>query len=183
VEYDYNVKRTDDDIRKLAEAERTAPRKQEEPKPFRPLEAMIGKPALPLPAEGWINGNRPDLTGKPYLLHFWEATCPLSEDEVDRLTTLAKKGTIIVGMHPYGRTQEEVEKVIKDHKLNYPTFLDRDEENEAVAYSAQKIGGYPIREFSYYILVDARGRVAGHNRSLSELLEKSPDVLIAPSQE
>jgi len=38
---------------------------------LKPLTLLVGKPALPLPADGWVGGARPDLAGKPYLLHFW----------------------------------------------------------------------------------------------------------------
>jgi hypothetical protein len=75
---------------------------------------------------------------------------------------------------PGGEAPEEVEKVIRDQQLGYATFLAPAKSGDA------RIGGYPAGVFPYGILVDARGRVAGHG-SLSELLGKlGVEALMAP---
>jgi hypothetical protein len=60
----------------------------------------------------------------------------------------------------------EVERVIRDQDLRYPTFLARNS-----SPSSPKIGGYPAGVFPYCIVVDAQGQVAAHG-SLSELVQK-----------
>jgi hypothetical protein len=74
------------------------------------------------------------------------------------LKKLAEGGVIVLGMHPSGTPREEVEGVIRDQRLGYPTFLDGTNNQGAVL---EKIGGYPAGVFPYCILVDAGGRMAG----------------------
>jgi hypothetical protein len=94
-----------------------------------------------------------------------------------RLKTLAEQGAAVVGVHPAGTPAEDVEQVIRDQKLGYPTFLAAGKDADA---KNPKIGGYPAGVFPYYVLVDARGRVAGHG-FLSELLDEfGVDALLAP---
>src|SRR5439155_5624036 len=108
-----------------------------------------------------VGGRKPELAGKPYLLHFWATSCGPCKGDFPVLKSLAERGAVVVGMHPSGASAEEVEKVIRDHGLGYPTVLGKD----------KTVGEYPAVVFPYYILVEARGRVAGHG-FLSELLGK-----------
>ena len=178
IDTEYRANRADEEIRRLAEVEYS--KRLEGTKILNrlvePIAAMVGKPARPLPVEGWI-GNRPvGLTGKPYLLHFWATWCGPCKNDLPRLKTLTEKGVAVVGMHPSGTPREDVEKVIHDQQLGYPTFL-APAGNKDV--SAETIGGYPSGVFPYCILVDPQGRVAGHG-SLSELLERvGIDALMA----
>jgi RNA polymerase sigma factor (sigma-70 family) len=167
--YEYSAERTDEEIRKLADAEyRKQLQGQEEFKRVvKPFDALVGKPAPALPAEGWVGGSRPDVTGKPYLIHFWATSCGPCKGDMPRLKTLAEDGLIVVGMHPAGTPAADVEKVIREQKLGYPTFLATDKDADP---KRPTIGGYPAGVFPYYVLVDARGRVAAHG-FLSDLLE------------
>src|SRR5881396_3806841 len=123
---------------------------------LQPVEAMVGKRAPALPVTGWVGGRRPDPAGKPYLVHFWATWCGPCKNDLPRLKALAGRGAIIVGMHPSGTPAEEVEKVIRNRQLGYPTFLTVGKEGDA---SNPKIGGYPAGVFPYCILVDAKGQV------------------------
>jgi thiol-disulfide isomerase/thioredoxin len=121
-----------------------------------------------LPKAAWIGGQPPDLTGKPYLLHFWATWCGPCKNDLPRLKALAEKGVIILGMHPPATSAQEVEKAVLDQQLGHPTLLATGMVSDA---SNARIGGYPAGVFPYYIQVDAKGRVAGHG-SLSEILGK-----------
>jgi RNA polymerase sigma factor (sigma-70 family) len=170
VDYQYSARRTDEEIRKLADAEYQERLKgQEEVKrALQPLDALVGKQAPELPADGWVGGRRPELTGKPYLLHFWMTSCGPCKGDFPRLKALAENGVVIVGMHPAGTPVEDVERVIREANFGYPTFLDPARNPDA---KNPTIGGYPAVVFPYYVLVDAQGRVAGHG-FLSEILDK-----------
>jgi RNA polymerase sigma factor (sigma-70 family) len=171
VDYEYRADRTDGEVRKLAEAaysrrlEGTAIVKRL----VEPIGVMVGKAAPGLPETGWV-GNRPKgLAGRPYLLHFWATWCGPCKGDMPRLKSLAERGVIVLGMHPPGTPLEEVERVIRDQQLGYPTFLAEANNNDDAVI--KDIGGYPVGVFPYCILVDAQGRVAGHG-SLSEVLER-----------
>ncbi len=168
IDYEYRANLADDEIRQRAEAEYS--KRLEGQKILKrltqPVEAMVGKPAPRLPAAGWIGGQPPDLTGKPYLLHFWATWCGPCKNDLPRLKALAERGVIILGMHPPGTPPEEVEKAVLEQHLGHPTFLATGKDSDA---SNARIGGYPAGVFPYYIQVDAKGRVAGHG-SLSEIL-------------
>lgn len=69
-------------------------------------------------------------------------------------------------MHPAGTPAADVEKVIGDQKLGYPSLLATGKGGNAKDLT---IGGYPAGVFPYCVLVDAQGRVAGHG-PLSEVL-------------
>jgi RNA polymerase sigma factor (sigma-70 family) len=181
IDYDYRADRGDEEIRELAGIEYNKRLKGEEyvRRLTQPIDAMVGKPAPALPTTGWIGGRRPDLAGKPYLLHFWATWCGPCKNDLPRLKALAERGIHILGMHPSGTSREEVENFLRDQQLNYPTFLAPANMGEP---GHTKIGDYPAGVFPYGILVDAQGRVAGHG-SLSKLLETfGTDALISPAE-
>lgn len=163
VEYEYDDDRTSDEIQSLVNeklfdyarsalliGERTAP-----------IEAMVGKPAPPLPpaAKPWI-GEPPDLNGKRYLIHCWAEWCGPCKNDVPLLNSLAKN-TIVIGIHPSGTDMDQIRKAASETKMAYPT---------AVAPPGSKdMFGYPLALFPYCIEVDERGKVAKHG-SLREVL-------------
>jgi thiol-disulfide isomerase/thioredoxin len=182
VNYRYDPRRSDEEIQKMAEAEfkKSLQGQEEFKRVVQPLNALVGKPAPALPTEGWIGGLRPDVSGKPHLLHFWATWCGPCKSDLPRLKVLAEKGVMVVGMHPSGTSAQEVEKVIRDQKLGYPTFLASGKNQDT---KDPIIAGYPARVFPYCIVVDAQGQVAGHGL-LSDVLDKfGIDRLIAPKKD
>lgn len=123
-----------------------------------PIEQLVGQRAPELPADGWIGGVRPDLQGQPYLIHFWATWCGPCKSEFPFLKQLAEQDALIIGMHPAGTPAHEVEKVMQENQLPYPTLL------AAKTDSSRKIAGYPAAVFPYCILVDSQGNVAAHGR-------------------
>jgi hypothetical protein len=142
----------------------------------RSIEDMVGKPAPPLPTAGWIGGQPPDVTGKPYLLQFWAACCDLCKEDLPTLTTLTALGATVLGMHPFGTPVEDVETIIRDQQLGYPTFV----ATKKLDIRNPRIGPYPAGVFPYYVRIDAQGRVAGHG-FLSVLLDKYGVALLLPA--
>src|SRR5262249_55972726 len=104
----------------------------------KPVARLVGKPAPPLPGEGWVGGKRPDFAGKPYLLHFWATRCGPCKNDLPRLKELAAAGVLVVGVHPSGTPAEDVAKAIAEQKLGYPTVVSADLGRESV-------GGYPVK--------------------------------------
>ena len=122
---------------------------------LKPLTLLVGKPAKPLPADGWVGGARPDLAGKPYLLHFWATWCGPCKNDLPQLTEMAAKGVVVIGMHPSGTAADDIAKVVADRKLGYPTLV-------SAAAGRETVGGYPVALFPYCVAVDAKGNVAAH---------------------
>src|SRR5262249_8009305 len=58
--YQYSATRADEEIRKLADAEykQQLQGQEEFRRIVRPLDALVGKPAPALPADGWVGGRR-----------------------------------------------------------------------------------------------------------------------------
>jgi thiol-disulfide isomerase/thioredoxin len=168
VDYKYGDRRTDDAIRAKADEQyRKQLQSQEEiVRALKPIAAMVGKPAPELPAGGWVGGRRPDLAGKPYLVHFWATTCGPCKGDNPRLKKLSEQGLTVVGLHPPGVPADELERVIRDQSMPYPTLV-----------GDGKDGGYPFAVFPYCVLVDARGRVATHG-FLSELTPAVESALL-----
>jgi thiol-disulfide isomerase/thioredoxin len=179
VDFQYRADHTDEEIRQMADIEYQKRLQGQEvlKRLTQPIEALVGKQAPALSADGWVGGPRPDLTGKPYLLHFWATWCGPCKNDLPLLKTLAEQGIVIVGLHPPGTPIEEVEKAVREQDFGSPTWLATGKGGEA---DSQRIGDYPAGVYPYYILVDAQGRVAAHGH-LSELLDKvGVGAMVAP---
>jgi thiol-disulfide isomerase/thioredoxin len=131
-----------------------------------PMVKMVGQAAPVLPDEGWI-GERPQLAGKPYLIHFWAAWCGPCKNDYELLNRVAKNRCII-GIHPAGTPQEKVEVAVKEAQLTYPTLVSAESKDELVA-------GYPVKMYPYCVVVDSKGKIAAHGR-LTEVAEAFGDL-------
>jgi len=178
VNYDYHADRTEAEILKMVDTEYRK-RVQDQALVDRlkePIEKMVGHPAPALPQHGWVGGARPDLAGKPYLVHFWAIWCGPCKNDFPLLRQMAGQGARIVGMHPAGVSSEEVEEVLAESKLGYPTYLASKDDSRA---GGRIIAGYPVGIFPYYILIDAHGNVVAHgslHENNSELLARFRDL-------
>jgi RNA polymerase sigma factor (sigma-70 family) len=170
VDYKYRADRTDDEIRKTADAAYQQQLKDAElvKRLVEPFEAMVGTPAPALPAEGWVGGKRPDVAGKPYLLHFWATWCGPCKNDLPLLKRLAEQGVVVVGMHPAGTPAAEVGKAVRAHEMSWPSLVAA---GKGRAGGVEDIAGYRVGVFPYAVLVDGKGRVAAHGQ-LSTLVDK-----------
>lgn len=139
-----------------------------------PVARLVGKPAPALPVDGWVGGKRPDLAGKPHLLHFWATWCGPCKNDLPRLKELAAAGVVVVGVHPSGTPADEVTKAVADRGLGYPTVVSSGPGREAVT-------GYPVKLFPYCVAVDARGNVAAHG-SLDQVLRAVGRSALTPDK-
>ena len=154
VEYPFNKDRTEEEIQTLVNDRllQFARSEIQVEKAQSPFTKLTGKPAPELGMEGWI-GDRPELTGKRYLIHFWAAWCGPCKNDVPLLNSIAKS-RIVIGVHPGDTTIEQVTKVVKDYKMVYPTVV--------APRDAQDVMGYPAKMFPYCVEVDEQGHVAKH---------------------
>lgn len=160
VQYQYRSDRPESEIKELANLKQQEQLKDKAliAKLREPYQELIGKPAPQLPEKGWVGGTRPQLTGQPYLIHYWAAWCGPCKSDYPLLAQLAKGGAIIIGLHPAGTDASDVEKAMAEINFKHPTYLAQD----ATGGDDHKIAGYPSNMFPYYLLVDANGIVAAH---------------------
>jgi beta-lactamase regulating signal transducer with metallopeptidase domain/thiol-disulfide isomerase/thioredoxin len=154
VDFKFDATRTEADIQVLVDEQmleygRAAILTEQAESPFRQL---IGKPAPPLPATGWV-GTRPDVAGKRYLIQIWAAWCGPCKNDIPVLNALAKD-RIIIGFHPADTPLEQVEQAMSDSKMQYPTAV--------APRGAKDVLGYPAKMFPYYVEVDEQGNIAKH---------------------
>jgi len=124
-----------------------------------PIEALIGRPAPPLPTDGeWINA-RPlcweDLRGKVVLLDFWATWCAPCIQAIPELNALQDRyrrhGLVVIGIC-HERGAERMAEVARQSRIRYPIVAD----NGLATIRAYRVDTYPD-----YYLVDRAGRVRG----------------------
>ena len=147
---------------------------------------LIGKPAPALPTEEWLN-SKPltwaDLHGKIVVLKFWSIGCGPCYNDLSILSDPYNPGKspqdnekkagelpiVFIGVHAPGNIREEIEKVLKKHKLGAPICIDCAGPGKAAwgEFFAQcEIRGMPT-----YVAVDEEGRYLAERTWLSEIME------------
>lgn len=161
VDYEYHADRTGAEILEMVDALLQERQKDAEilGRLKQAFEQMVSRRAPALPEAGWVGGSRPDVAGKPYLIHIWATWCGPCKRDFDTLKRLATGGSLIVGLHPSGTSAADVEEAMEGSGLGHPTFVQSEDHSPAGRHT---IGGYPATIFPYYILVDADGNVATH---------------------
>lgn len=177
VDYEYKRDRKLGEVLQLVDAQRQKQLADAElvKRAIAPIAALVGKPAPVMPSEGWIGGAPPQLSDRPFLIHFWAVWCGPCKNDLPQLKRLAAEGLPIVGMHPAGTSAEDVGKVIEEQQLGYPTYL----ASATTDADARNIAGYPVAMFPYCILLDRKGRVAAHGALKPELIVKFRALLQA----
>jgi thiol-disulfide isomerase/thioredoxin len=160
VDYKYSKDRSNTEIMKLVDEafERQMKDQLVVEQAKKPYESMIGKPAPKLPEQNWVGGQRPELGGKPYLVHLWATWCGPCKNDVPLLKRFSAAGGIVIGMHPGGTTTEEVTATIKAGELSYPTYVSP----ETTSADNPTIAGYPATMYPYCVLVNGKGMVVAH---------------------
>jgi thiol-disulfide isomerase/thioredoxin len=122
-------------------------------------DALIGKPALALPKDGWLNGQAQswdNLRGKPVVLLFWSEWC----GPCKAFLPLLRKADLvhIIGVHTPGSKRADIEKALKEEKGDAPVCID------PVVPGGPKSWGSLFRDYRLSglpsaVLVDADGKI------------------------
>lgn len=91
-----------------------------------------------------------DITGKPYILHFWASWCPICRFEQDNIQALSRDHRVIsVAMQSGDRA--EVQKYMQEHGLSFMTLIDE---------NGQLAGRFGIRGVPTTLLINRQGEIA-----------------------
>jgi RNA polymerase sigma factor (sigma-70 family) len=122
-------------------------------------DALVGKPALALPKEGWLNSKAlswKDLRGKPVVLLFWAEWCGPCHGDVPML----RKMDLVhfIGVHTPGSKRADIEKALKEAKADAPVCIDPAEPGGPKSWGSM-FRGYRLSGLPSAVLVDADGKI------------------------
>jgi RNA polymerase sigma factor (sigma-70 family) len=122
-------------------------------------DALIGKPALTLPKDGWLNGRAvswQDLRGKPVVLLFWAEWCGPCHAYVPMLrkTDLVQ----IIGVHTPGSKRADIEKALKEAKADGPICIEPVLPGGPRSWGSL-FRGYRLSGLPSAVLVDPDGKI------------------------
>jgi thiol-disulfide isomerase/thioredoxin len=139
---------------------------------------LIGKPALALPKEGWLNSQPlswKDLRGSPIVLLFWSEWCGPCHSFVP---LLRKEDRVrIIGVHTPGSNQADVEKALKEAKADAPVCIDPAQPGGPKTWGTL-FGGYRLSGLPSAVLVDADGKIAALGDPL-DIMKRMRDLMKA----
>jgi thiol-disulfide isomerase/thioredoxin len=156
--YKYKKDRTQAEWEALRAESRKALAEEHKAKARR--DELIGKPALALPKEGWLNSQPhswQDLRGRPIVLLFWAEWCGPCHGFVPMLRQADL--VHIIGVHTPGSKRADIEKVLKEAKADAPVCIDPAIPGGPASWGSMH-KGYRLRGVPSAVLVDADGKIA-----------------------
>lgn len=101
--------------------------------------------------------------GKPLVVNFWARWCPPCRAEIPELNAFQKthQGRIEVVGIGIEDDAAAVKTFVREHAMNYPVFLARDQSQSLMTALGNRRGGLP-----YTLFIDRHGRVVGQKLGL-----------------
>jgi peroxiredoxin len=141
------------------------------------IDAMIGAVPPSLPNENWINSRAlswRDFTGRAVVVHFFADSVRLCEPDLiwlaEESEPLAKKGILIVGIHPPNNV-ESVTRFVSKHGLKYPICIDGPPPDWSASWG--RLGdAFDVRIVPTTVLVGPDGKIRGQG-TVGSVLRKA----------
>ncbi|HEX7445947.1 MAG TPA: TlpA disulfide reductase family protein [Pirellulales bacterium] len=146
--------------------------------------ALIGRPAPPLVGERWLNGEPRTwdaLAGNVVILFFWAEWAADLQDELAQLAVacpeLAEAGIQVIGVHPAGSKQPEIEEAIRECKITWPVCIDRAHPDGHLWGSLCE--SLQVEYLPSAFVIDAQARIAAEGR-LAEMIAEARELAKKP---
>ncbi|HNO77467.1 MAG TPA: TlpA disulfide reductase family protein [Phycisphaerae bacterium] len=135
---------------------------------------LIGKTAPPFPKGVWINSQPmtwKDLAGKVVVLDFWSTTCGPCRAHLPQMNEFNKlrdkTNVVVIGIHSAERDASVVEKFVKEHKFEYPIFVET-RGNAPDASFGKLFDDFAVAGIPHTAIVDKDGYIAQSGGSFLE---------------
>lgn len=146
--------------------------------------SLIGRPAPPLVGERWMNGEPQSwdaLAGKVVILFFWAEWFADPQGELAQLAVtreeLAESGIVLIGIHPAGSKQRELDEAIREFKITWPICIDRARPHGHLWGSLCE--SLQVEYLPSTFVIDAQARIAAHGR-LADMIAKARELAKKP---
>ncbi len=131
------------------------------------MDARIGRPAFEFAESNWLNSdprNWKSLSGNIVILEFWATWCGPCHNDFQYLKKThgnEDSGIKVISVHSPGTPLEEIQAMVKEHKLDYPVYVDLAADENHPNWGEMS-GWYSIRGIPHSVVIDKDGMVAGH---------------------